>query len=234
MTQALFQEDAYLQSCKATVTAVDGEWVELDQTVCYPLGGGQPGDQGEMSIEGGRKIAILDTRKGEAGAIRHQLTPEHGLSVGDAVQVQLDWSRRYAHMRMHTALHLLGSLIPFGVTGGNIGAEKGRLDFDMEESPDKDDLSQRLNQLIQAGYSSSTRWITDAELDAQPELVRTMSVQPPRGAGRIRLLEIAGVDLQPCGGTHVKNTSEIGPIRVSKIEKKGKHNRRVVVEFVAE
>lgn len=234
MTQPLFQEDAYLQSCKASVTAVDSEWVELDQTVCYPLGGGQPGDQGEMSTQSGRKIAILDTRKGEAGAIRHQLVPDHGLAVGDGVEVQLDWPRRYAHMRMHTALHLLGSLIPFGVTGGNIGAEKGRLDFDMEENPDKEELTQRLNQLVQAGHTSSTRWITDAELDAQPELVRTMSVQPPRGAGRIRLLEIAGVDLQPCGGTHVKNTSEIGPVRVSKIEKKGKHNRRIVVEFVAE
>lgn len=230
-TKALFQEDAYLQQCQAKVVKVEDEWVVLDQTICYPLGGGQPGDTGTIARSSAEPVAILDTRKGDAGEIRHQLAADHGLNEGDEVTVTIDWDRRYQHMRMHTALHLLGSLVPFGVTGGNISANKSRLDFDMEESVDKEALTTQLNELIAADHPITTRWISDEELDAQPDLVRTMSVQPPRGAGRLRLLEIAGVDLQPCGGTHVKHTAEIGAVVVSKVEKKGKHNRRINIVF---
>lgn len=231
MTTALFQEDAYLAECQATVQAVDGAWVILDQTVFYPLGGGQPGDRGELRDAQGQSWTVLDTRKGEAGAIRHLLDEDHKLQVGDSITARLDWDLRHQHMRMHTALHLLGSLVPHGVTGGNISAAKSRLDFDMEAGVDKAQLTEQLNALIQADHPVGTRWISDAELDAQPELVRTMSVQPPRGAGQIRLLDIAGVDLQPCGGTHVRSTAEIGPVQVSKVEKKGKHNRRISIVF---
>lgn len=231
MTIPLFQQDAYQTECAAQVVAVQDGWVVLDKTLFYPLGGGQPGDSGVLRTKADVDIPVLDTRKGDAGAIVHQVSEDHGLQVGDAVRLQLNWERRYRHMRMHTALHLLGSLIPYGVTGGNIAERKGRLDFDMTETVDKEVVTAQLNGLIQADHPVSTRWITDQELDAQPELVRTMSVQPPRGSGRIRLLEIPGVDLQPCGGTHVKRTAEIGPVRVGKVEKKGAHNRRVSIVF---
>ncbi|MCG8466092.1 MAG: alanyl-tRNA editing protein [Xanthomonadales bacterium] len=234
MTTALFQDDAYRTQCEAQVVAVDGPWVVLDQTVFYPLGGGQPGDRGQLTTASGQAFIVHDTRKGEAGAIRHLLDENHTLAVGDRLTAGIDWELRHQHMRMHTALHLLGSLVPFGVTGGNISAAKSRLDFDMEGSVDKAELSEQLNALVAADHKVSTRWISDAELAAQPELVRTMSVQPPRGAGRIRLLEIANIDLQPCGGTHVRQTAEIGPLRVSKVEKKGKHNRRISIVFANE
>ncbi|MEL7185866.1 MAG: alanyl-tRNA editing protein [Pseudomonadota bacterium] len=226
MTEELFREDAYLKSCNATVTAVDDDGVELDRTICYPLGGGQPGDTGTLRWDGGA-AAIVDTRYG-AGGIRHVL--EDGASapaVGDAVEVEIDWDRRYIHMRMHTAMHLLGSVLQYGVTGGNISAAKSRLDFDMDDTVDKEAVSSAMDALVAANHPVSCRWISEEELDANPELVRTMSVQPPRGKGSIRLLEIEGVDLQPCGGTHVRSTSEVGRVRIGKVENKGRQNRRV-------
>ena len=231
MTQELFREDSYLRNCDATVVAVDGNSLTFDRTVFYPLGGGQPGDTGTLSWGSG-SAAIVDTRYGEDGSIGHHL--EEGAtmpSVGDTVHAELDWDRRYRHMRMHTAMHLLGSVLQYGVTGGNISAEKSRLDFDMEESVDKEAVGAALRALVDANHSVSCRWISEEELDAQPELVRTMSVQPPRGKGSIRLLEIEGVDLQPCGGTHLKSTAEVGAVRIGKVEKKGKHNRRVNIHL---
>lgn len=225
-----YYDDSYQKSLSATVTAVDGEWLELDQTIFYPLGGGQPGDTGTLTGPDGRRFRILDTRKSPAAnQVRHQLdTADHSLQPGDRVDTELNWDRRYKHMRMHTSMHLLGSLIPVPVTGGSVGADKSRLDFDLgEHQIDKEDLTRKMNALVAAAHPVAFGTITEAELDAQPELVRTMSVQPPRGVGDIRTVRIEGVDFQPCGGTHVRNTSEIGAVRVSKIENKGKRNRRV-------
>ena len=229
MTEQLFRDDSYLQSCEATVTASGGGAIELDRTVFYPMGGGQPGDTGSIEWDGG-KTTIVDTRYGDGGAIRH--IAEEGAvlpAAGTTVTARIDWDRRYLHMRMHTALHLLGSVLPYGVTGGNISAAKSRLDFDMEDTIDKDAVNAKLQALVAGNHPVSCRWISDEELDAQPELVRTMSVQPPRGAGKVRLLEIESVDLQPCGGTHLKSTAEVGSVRVGKVEKKGRHNRRVSI-----
>jgi misacylated tRNA(Ala) deacylase len=232
MTHRLFYDDSYKQETAATVTAVDGPWVTLDQTIFYPEGGGQPGDTGELSSTAGR-WPVSDTRKGDADAIRHLLdSTEHGLAVGDAVSLRLNWQRRYRHMRMHTCLHLLGSLIPVPVTGGSVGADKSRLDFDLgEHKLDKEELTGQLNALVTAASELHFESITDAELDANPGLVRTMSVQPPRGSGVIRMVRIEGVDYQPCGGTHIRNTAEIGPVQITKIENKGKRNRRVHLVF---
>jgi misacylated tRNA(Ala) deacylase len=229
MTEQLFRDDAYLKDCDATVTASGDGVIELDRTVFYPMGGGQPGDTGSIEWEGGQ-VTIVDTRYGDGGAIRH--IAEDGAELpaaGTAVRASIDWDRRYLHMRMHTALHLLGSVLPYGVTGGNISAAKSRLDFDMEDPVDKESVNEKLAALVAGDHAVSCRWISDAELDAQPELVRTMSVQPPRGAGQVRLLEIEGVDLQPCGGTHLGSTGEVGNVRVGKVEKKGRHNRRVSI-----
>jgi misacylated tRNA(Ala) deacylase len=229
MTEQLFRDDSYLKECEAIVTGSADGAVILDRTVFYPMGGGQPGDTGLIEWQGGHS-KILDTRYGDDGSILHLL--EEGVELpttGTAVTVRLDWDRRYLHMRMHTALHLLGSVLKYGVTGGNISATKSRLDFDMEEGVDKEQVNADLQALVAADHAVRCRWITDEELDAQPELVRTMSVQPPRGAGRIRLLEIEGVDLQPCGGTHLKSTAEVGDVRVGKVEKKGRRNRRVSI-----
>jgi len=231
VTEELFREDSYLQECDATVVAIDDGALILDRTVFYSLGGGQPGDTGTVTWDGGQ-ATIVDTRYGEGGTIRHIL--EEGApmpSVGDSVHAVLDWDRRYRHMRMHTAMHLLGSVLQYGVTGGNISAEKSRLDFDMADSVDKDAVGAALAKLVSENHAVSCRWITEDELDAQPELVRTMSVQPPRGKGSIRLLEIEGIDLQPCGGTHLKSTSEVGAVRIGKVENKGKHNRRVNIHL---
>ncbi|MFT4714547.1 MAG: misacylated tRNA(Ala) deacylase [Candidatus Azotimanducaceae bacterium] len=233
MTEKVFYQDSYQKTLATVVTAVSEDWVQFAATIFYPLGGGQPGDQGTVSIDG-TTLNILDTLKGEtADSITHQLeTDEHQLKVGDDVVLELAWERRYKHMRMHTCMHLLGSLIPVPVTGGSVGAEKSRLDFDIGDNQlDKEDLTRRLNVLIQAGTDLTLESITDEELDDNPSLVRTMSVQPPRGAGTIRMVRIGEVDYQPCGGTHLKNTAEIGPIRVSKIENKGKRNRRVNLVF---
>jgi len=231
LTEELFREDSYLRECDAVVVAADETAVILDRTVFYPLGGGQPGDCGILSWGDG-SASIVDTRYGEDGAIRHVI--DAGVTqpaVGEEVHVTLDWQRRYRHMRMHTAMHLLGSVLQYGVTGGNISAEKSRLDFDMADSVDKEAVSVALQALIAEGHSVSCRWISEAELDAQPELVRTMSVQPPRGKGSIRLLEIEGVDLQPCGGTHLNSTAEVGRVRIGKVENKGKHNRRINIHL---
>jgi len=230
VTDAVFQRDSYLQELQAVVTAVDGDAVELDQTIFYAEGGGQPGDTGTMTGPDGIDIKVIDTRKSAApGAISHQMeSPVHGLQVGDEVRLTIDWDRRYRLMRMHTSMHLLGSLIPVPVTGGKVGEEKSRLDFNLgDHQLDKEDLTLRMNGLIQAGHEIELGSITETELDENPGLVRTMSVQPPRGVGDIRMIRVADVDYQPCGGTHVKNTSEIGPVRISKIENKGKQNRRV-------
>ena len=225
-----YYDDSYQKSLTANVTAVHDDWIELDQTIFYPLGGGQPGDTGTITAPDGTRYRVLDTRRAEsANQVKHQLdTVDHGLKPGDAVDTSIDWDRRFKHMRMHTSMHLLGALIPVPVTGGSVGAEKSRLDFDIgEHRLDKEDLTRRLNELIVEAHPLVFGTITEAELDERPELVRTMSVQPPRGAGDIRTVRIEGVDFQPCGGTHVNNTREIGAVRVSKIENKGKRNRRV-------
>jgi misacylated tRNA(Ala) deacylase len=234
MTEEVFRQDAYARSCEARITAVDDAGVRLDRTVFYPLGGGQPGDRGELVINDGNTISIVDTRKGQAaGEIVH--VPDASVDprlVGSEVSARIDWERRHRLMRMHTCLHLLCALIPAPVTGGSIRDGSGRLDFDLPESTlDKEDLTARLNRLVVEAHPVTPRWISEEELDANPSLVRTMSVAPPRGRGRVRLLDIEGVDLQPCGGTHVASSGEIGRVRVTKIEKKGRQNRRVSVAF---
>lgn len=233
MTIPLFRDDSYRTSCSATIHDVDGARVELDQSVFYPLGGGQPGDTGSLLTSDGRTLTIGDTVKDrDTGRQWHVLDSGDVPDIGDVVTVSLDWQRRHRIMRFHSCLHLLCALIDAPVTSGSIQTDRARLDFDLPEAPDKTELGERLNALVQRDVPVSTRWITDAELDAQPELVRTMSVQPPRNAaGTIRLVEFAGVDLQPCGGTHVAATGEIGPVRVQKIEKKGRQNRRIIVVF---
>lgn len=233
MTEAIFYQDAYLESTTATVQTVDGEWVKFDRTVFYPQGGGQPGDTGWILAANGDEMSIIDTRKGDGGAILHRLASDAvSIQPGDTVELKLDWERRYRHMRMHTCLHLLGSLIPRGVTGGSVGAGKSRLDFDAgEQSFDKEALTEQLNALVEAEHPVQIEWVDESVLDAQPDLVRTMSVTPPRGVGVLRMIRIPDVDYQPCGGTHVANTREIGKVRVVKVESKGKRNRRVQIAF---
>jgi len=231
VTEQLFREDSYLRECDAVVVAVDDDAMVLDRTVFYPMGGGQAADTGTIHWEGG-SATVIDTRYGDDGAIRHILEENTARpQAGDQVRATIDWDRRYRHMRMHTALHLLGSILKYGVTGGNISAEKSRLDFDMEDTVDKEEVARALKALVEENHSISCRWITDEELEAQPDLVRTMSVQPPKGAGKVRLLDIEGVDLQPCGGTHLKSTGEVGQVRIGKVEKKGRRNRRVNIHL---
>ena len=235
MTEELFREDAALAECDALVTAVDERGVQLTRTVFYPHGGGQAGDRGELVLADGRAIAVADTRKGELpGDILHVLANADDLAafaVAAPVRARIDVARRRAHMRFHTATHLLCALIPHPVDGCSITAEYARLDFHMTDPLDKALIEAGLDRLVAEAHPVSHRWITDAELDANPGLVRSMSVQPPRGSGRVRLLEIDGVDLQPCGGTHVANTAEIGALVVRKIEKKSASTRRVVLAF---
>lgn len=235
MTAPLFRDDAYLRSCTARVTAVSEHGIALDRTVFYPQGGGQPGDCGVLRLADGSLIAIADTRKGEsADEVLHIPAPGSALPApGDAVTAEIDWERRYRLMRMHTCLHLLCAAVPnAAVTGGQIADGKGRLDFDVPgEALDKAAITRRLNELVAGDHAVVPRWIGDDELAARPELVRTMSVKPPTGQGSVRLLDIAGVDLQPCGGTHVRRTGEIGPVEVVKIENKGRQNRRVILAF---
>ncbi len=233
MSELLFRDDPRLERCAATVTSVDERGIRLDRTVFYPRGGGQPGDTGAIEAEGAR-IAIVDTVKdGAAGAPIH--VPAHDgptLAPGVAVTASIDWRRRHRLMRMHSCLHLLSALVPGRVTGGQVGAERSRIDFDLTgEVPDKTALSAALNALVAEEHPVTERWITDAELEADPALVKTMSAAPPRGSGRVRLIEVAGVDLQACGGTHVAHTGEIGRVRVSKIENKGRRNRRFTIVF---
>ena len=234
MTEEVFRQDAYARTCAARVTVVDEAGVRLDRTVFYPLGGGQPGDTGELVLADGTAVRIVDTRKGQVpGDIVH--VPDDPVDpglAGSEVTARIDWDRRHRLMRMHTCLHLLCSLVPAPVTGGSVRDGSGRLDFDLPESTlDKQDLTARLNRLVAGDHAVTPRWISEEELDANPSLVRTMSVAPPRGRGRVRVLDIEGVDLQPCGGTHVASSGEIGPVRVTKIEKKGRQNRRVSVAF---
>jgi misacylated tRNA(Ala) deacylase len=229
MTQLLFRDDPYLGSCEATVVAARDNVVELDRTVFYPLGGGQAGDTGRI---GGARVA--DTRKGEReDQVLHCLEPGAPLPpVGSRVLAEIDWERRHRLMRLHTALHLLGAVVRAPVTGGRIQDDKAHLDFDIEmDKLVKEDIDARLNALVEAGHATRASWITDAELGARPELVKTMSVAPPRGAGRVRLMEVPGVDLQACGGTHVANTREIGRLAVVRIRSEGKRNKRVTLAF---
>jgi misacylated tRNA(Ala) deacylase len=237
MTEELFRADATLADCDARITHVDERGVQLDRTVFYPHGGGQAGDRGELVLADGRRIVIADTRKGETpGEIVHVLADANdagALTAGAAVRATIDVDRRRAHMRFHTATHLLCALIPHPVDGCSITAEYARLDFHMTDPLDKAAVEAGLDRLVAEAHPVTQRWISDAELDANPQLVRSMSVQPPRGTGRVRLLEIEGVDLQPCGGTHVSNTAEIGALVVKKIEKKSASTRRVVLAFKA-
>jgi len=237
MTEELFRADAYLKSCAAKVAEVRPDGIVLDRTVFYYESGGQPGDSGRLVRADGTAIGIADTKRDRAtGAILH--VPQAGapiLAVGDTVTAEIDWARRHRHMRMHTCLHLLCAVIPGQVTGGQIAADKGRLDFNVDAAAlDKAHIETELNRLVREDHRVTPRWIDDAELAAKPDMVRTMSVKPPSGMGKVRLLEIPGVDLQPCGGTHVARTGEIGAVAVAKIENKGKMNRRVVVQFAGE
>jgi misacylated tRNA(Ala) deacylase len=236
MTEELFREDAYLKDCVARVVGVDEAGIRLNRTVFYPTGGGQPGDTGRLLRADGSSVAIADTRKSrETGEILHVPAPgQPAVAPGEELRAEIDWARRHRHMRMHTALHVLCAVVPYGVTGGQVGDMRSRLDFDIGDgSLDKEMIEARLNALVASAKPATARWIDDAELAAQPELVRTMSVKPPSGAGRVRLIDIDGIDLQPCGGTHVANLAEIGPLVVEKIENKGKRNRRVVVALAA-
>jgi misacylated tRNA(Ala) deacylase len=236
-TDALFRDDAYLATCEASVVEINERGgIVLDRTIFYPTGGGQAGDSGALVVEGGATIPIATTVYDENREIVHvpQTGPE-GLKAGDKVRCEIDWPRRHARMRVHTAMHLLSVLLPYPVTGGQVGDGAGRLDFDIEEAgiADKEELTEKLNELVAADEPVTSEWISDAELDANPDLVKTMSVQPPRGGGKVRLIRIGSdTDLQPCGGTHVKRTGEIGEVAVTKIEKKGRQNRRVRIALV--
>jgi len=235
MTEDLFREDSYLKECTAKVVDInDLGGIVLDRTIFYPTGGGQPGDKGTLSLSDGSAITIATTVKGNTpDEIVHVPAEGQNLpTVGDTVTAEIDWVSRHRLMRMHSCLHLLSAVLPYPVTGGQVSDGKGRLDFDLPEATlDKEEITQKLNDLISQNLEVSFSWISDEELDQKPELVKTMSVQPPRGSGRIRLIRVDGTDLQPCGGTHVKNTSEIGSVRVRKIEKKGRQNRRVSLIF---
>jgi misacylated tRNA(Ala) deacylase len=231
-SRPLFQDDAYLRECDARIVAVQESGVVLDRTVFYPLGGGQPGDTGILNLSDGREIVVADTRRDRAsGEIVHYCDAS-SLDSGDAVRAAIDWHARHRYMRVHTCLHLLSAVIVAPVTGGQVGDGYGRLDFDLAETPDVATVEAALNALIESDSAVRFRWITDEELDARPELVKTLSVQPPRGLGQVRLVDVDGIDLQPCGGTHVAQTGEIGRVRVAKIDKKGRMNRRVRIELV--
>jgi misacylated tRNA(Ala) deacylase len=236
MTEELFREDATLSSCQATIVAIDGAGIVLDRTVFYPLGGGQAGDTGWLLLPEGRRLQVGDTRKHKdrPGDIAHVPAADadlSGLVPGMQVQAGIDVERRQAHRRFHTATHLLCALIPHPVDGCSITSGYARLDFHMAEPLDKESISAGIARLVAEAHPVRHRWISEDELDANPGLVRSMSVQPPRGLGRIRVLEISGVDLQPCGGTHVGNTAEVGAVVVTKIEKKSAMTRRVVLGF---
>jgi misacylated tRNA(Ala) deacylase len=235
-TELLFRYDAYLKTATAKVLAVHERGIELDRSIFYPQGGGQAGDTGFLLRENGERIAIADTRKGDA--IDHVLhIPATGMpqpEPGETLTLEIDWQRRHALMRLHTALHVMSCAVVAPVTGGNISPDKARLDFDIDMSLlDAEKIERETNAIIARGAETETVWITDEELDARPELVKTMSAKPPRGAGRVRLLRIPGIDLQPCGGTHVRNIAEIGGIRVLRIRNEGKRNKRVEIALTA-
>ena len=235
MTEALFRANSYLSEAPARVAFAEPRAIALDRTVFYPHGGGQPGDQGDIILDGGEAIAIVNTvYDADRKTILH--VPAEGAALpapGARVVARIDWSRRYGRMRAHTALHLLSVVLPYPVTGGAVGEGEGRLDFDCEALLDKAEVERKLNELIALDASVTQRWITDEELEANPALVKTMSVKPPTGTGRVRLVAIENLDLQPCGGTHVAHTGEIGRASVTQIEKKGRINRRVRIALVS-
>ena len=236
-TECLFRDDSYLKECEARVVAItDQGGVVLDRTVFYANSGGQPGDSGAITTANGVRIPIetavyTDAAKAE---IAHVPGPSaHAIKAGDTVTATIDWDKRYARMRTHTALHLLSVALPYPVTGGSVAESEGRLDFDIPDAGlDKDAITAKVAGMIASNAAVTSRWISDEALAANPGLVKTMSVKPPMGTGRVRLIEIAGLDLQPCGGTHVRSVGEIGAVRVTQIEKKGKQNRRVRLALV--
>ncbi|MGC2854447.1 alanyl-tRNA editing protein [Novispirillum sp. DQ9] len=231
MTEELFREDATLRACAATVLSAAAGGIVLDRTVFYPEGGGQPGDTGMLRWADG-ETPIIDTRKGDGGIVH---VPAEGSPLppaGATVEAVIDWDRRHRHMRMHTALHLICAIAAAPITGAALTAEKGRIDLDLPDPPDKDALNARLAEIIRADLPVRHDWISDAELDANPALVKTLTVQPPRGQGRVRVVAVEGIDRQPCGGTHVASTGEIGAVAIGKIDKKGKLNRRFSVVFL--
>jgi misacylated tRNA(Ala) deacylase len=235
-TELLFREDAYSREATARVIAADERGIALDRTIFYPMGGGQPGDIGTLMRASGEPISIVDTRKGEGvDSVLH--VPAPGIPLpepGERLTLGIDWARRYALMRLHTALHVMSCVVVAPVTGGNIAADKARLDFDIDMSLlEAERIASETNALIARGVETQTVWITAEELEARPDLVKTMSVKPPRGAGRVRLLAIPGIDLQPCGGTHVRNIGEIGPIRVVRIRNEGRRNKRVEIALAS-
>lgn len=229
-TQLLFRDDAYLREATALVVAVDDAGIQLDQTLFYVQGGGQPGDRGTMTLSDGTILTVANAIYGPGRlAVLHQVDGDsRRAEVGETVQLALDWPLRHARMRVHTALHLLSVVLPYPVTGGSVGDGEGRLDFDIPDATlDKEALGVELNAMAARDTPVTERWITDEELLANPSLVKTMAVKPPMGTGTVRLVEIAGLDLQPCGGTHVRRTGEIGAVTITGIEKKGRQNRRV-------
>ena len=240
-TDCLFRDDSYLKQCDARVLAITEQGdIVLDRTVFYAASGGQPGDNGALAAADGTRVVIdsaiyIDAAKTEIAHVPAASSQSAvlALKVGDAVTALIDWDKRYGRMRMHSALHLLSAALPYAVTGGSVGESEGRLDFDIPDAGlDKDVLTAKLAEMVASNAAVSSRWISDEELEANPGLVKTMSVKPPIGSGRVRLIEIEGFDLQPCGGTHVRATGEIGTVRVTQIEKKGKQNRRVRLAFV--
>ncbi|RDD63895.1 alanyl-tRNA editing protein [Ferruginivarius sediminum] len=231
--ELVFRDDPYAESCEAEVVDASPDGIRLTRTVFYPMGGGQPGDTGRLIWDGG-SVEIGDARKGDShDEVLH--IPAEGVDLpapGTRVTARIDWERRHRLMRMHTTMHLLCSLLEGDVTGGQVGESKSRLDFNVAgDQIDKEVLTQRLNELVRQDRAVRSRWVDDAELDTNPGLVRTMSVKPPRGSGKVRLIEIDGVDLQPCGGTHVRSTGEIGPVRIGKVENKGRQNRRINIHL---
>ena len=233
MTEELFREDSYMRTCEATVVASGPDGVVLDRTVFYPTGGGQPGDTGTLTTASGAAVAVTDTRKGEAGILHVVADGAAAPAPGERVTATIDWDRRYRHMRVHTAMHVLCSQVAGAVTGGQIGDGKGRLDFDIPgDRPEKEALTAQLQAVVAGNHPVDISWIDDAALAANPDLVRTMSVKPPTGSGRVRMIRIGdAVDYQPCGGTHLRSTGEIGGIEVSKIENKGRMNRRINIQL---
>jgi misacylated tRNA(Ala) deacylase len=232
MVEELFRQDAYLKQADATVTAVEDRGVRLDRSIFYPTGGGQPGDTGVLRWDGG-EAKVADTVKAEGNDVLLVLAPDSPMpAVGTTVHSEINWERRYRHMRMHTALHVMSAVIKGNVTGGQVNADKSRLDFNLEgEVPTKEWVTEEINKILATDRPVVPQWVTDEELTSRPELVKTMSVRPPMGQGRVRLLAIEGVDLQACGGTHVAQTAEIGRVECIKIENKGKMNRRFIISL---